>query len=103
MHRTPFYKICPETTLLLGVDFQKAFGEVIKVPKAGEAVSNFCCAARDWRDIGGTVCLTKHVILSESEAGNIIDFIPKIHDVVGFNSYMLNFTTEYGKKETRSG
>lgn len=61
------YDVSPGRTVLLGIDFQQAFGEGAweHVPGANRAVANFRSAARAWRTAGGQVVLIKEAYLPE--------------------------------------
>ena len=61
------YDLSPSHTVLLGVDFQQAFGEDAweHVPGANRAVANFRSAARAWRTAGGQVVMIKEAYLPE--------------------------------------
>jgi hypothetical protein len=52
-----FYDIGPDTTALIGVDFQVGFGENSwePLPHAASAVENFRTASQAWRSAGGAV------------------------------------------------
>ena len=57
------YDLSPGHTVLLGVDFQQAFGEGAweDTPGATAAVSNFRTAAASWRGAGGRVILCREI------------------------------------------
>jgi nicotinamidase-related amidase len=57
------YDLSPERAIMLGVDFQKGFGDGAweHVPDAGAAVSNFREAAASWRGAGGRVIMCREM------------------------------------------
>ncbi|HEV7204881.1 MAG TPA: cysteine hydrolase [Jatrophihabitans sp.] len=57
------YDLSPEHTVLLGVDFQKGFGDGAweHTPDAAAAVANFRAAAASWRAAGGRVILCREI------------------------------------------
>lgn len=82
MHETPDYPLDPRRTVLLIVDAQRAFGEVVPVPGAAEAVDNMRRAAVAWRESGGEVWLTRHAYDDAEKAGRLADFIPGIREAL---------------------
>lgn len=59
----PPYDLSPQRTVLLGVDFQQAFGNGRweHTPDAGAAVANFRGAAARWRGAGGRVIMCREI------------------------------------------
>jgi len=86
MHQTPSYPLDPETTALLVVDGQLAFGNIVPVPGAQPAVQNMTLAIAAWLAGGGLVILTKHVYKDVDDVGSVGDFIPGIFQVLQENS-----------------
>jgi nicotinamidase-related amidase len=87
------YDVDPETTALVGVDFQRGFGHGFEpVPHADTAVANFIALARAWRAAGGTV-LHVHTTYTTQRAptGRITDFVPGIADALSEGSPMAAF------------
>jgi nicotinamidase-related amidase len=75
------YDIDPDTTALIGVDFQAGFGENSwePVPHAASAVENFRVASQAWRNSGGTVVHVRTEYTRERPpTGRIADFAPDI-------------------------
>ncbi|GAA3082929.1 hypothetical protein GCM10010464_53740 [Pseudonocardia yunnanensis] len=85
------YEYDVTTTVLLGVDFQLAFGESSwePVPGAAAAVDNFRAAATAWRAAGGTVV---HLVTTFTEdrrpTGRATDFAPDAADALAVNEPM---------------
>jgi nicotinamidase-related amidase len=75
------YAIDPDKALMLGIDWQVAFGDAIPVPHAHEAAMNGLLALEHWRPVGKVV-LTRHVYRHPSEVGRLSDFIPPVYDVL---------------------
>jgi nicotinamidase-related amidase len=87
------YDVDPETTALVGVDFQRGFGHGFEpVPHADAAVANFIALARAWRAAGGTV-LHVHTTYTPQRVptGRITDFVPGIADALSEGSEMAAF------------
>lgn len=75
------YELSPQTTGLIGIDLQLAFGDsgFERVPRANAAVANFKRAAKYWRAAGGRVVLTHMTYTVDiGPTGNMIDFAPDI-------------------------
>jgi nicotinamidase-related amidase len=79
------YEIDPDKTLMLGIDWQVAFGDAIPVPHAAEAAINGLLALEHWRPLGKVV-LTRHVYSDPSEVGRLSDFIPPVYEVLRIDS-----------------
>jgi len=75
------YDLNPNHTVLLGVDFQRGFGDGAweHTPGALAAVRNFRVAAADWRRAGGRVIMCREIYYPEDFPGP--DGVP-IADVV---------------------
>ncbi len=82
---TEKYPINPKRTIMLGIDWQLAFGGIIPVPKASEALENAKFALNLWRPMGKVV-LTRHIFKNPSEVGRLADSIPNVHQVLGSDS-----------------
>ncbi len=82
----PKYNIDPENTAMVIVDPQVAFGEVIPVPDAQNAVENMRRATDAWRNIEGKVIITKHVIKKPDDTGRLEDFVPHAYEVLNAES-----------------
>ena len=91
MNVRPTYAIERDTTALIGVDVQRAFGEVVPVPDVETALENMRNALGTWRGLQGRVVLTQHVFESPEQVGVIGDFLPKIFDAVGANAPTAEF------------
>lgn len=65
------YDLSPEHTVLLGVDFQKGFGDGAweHTPDAAAAVANFRAAAASWRAAGGRVILCREIYYPDDYPG----------------------------------
>jgi nicotinamidase-related amidase len=87
----PTYGIRHDATALIGVDLQKAFGEVVPVPDVDAALANMKAALETWRGLKGRVILTQHVFESPEQAGRIADFLPRIFDAVGETAPTADF------------
>lgn len=87
------YEINPQTTALVGVDFQVGFGGGWEpVPHAAGAVGNFRRAAMAWRDIGGSVVLLHTYYTPErGPVGRMIDFVPDAAVALAEESAMTAF------------
>ncbi len=83
------YDISPETTALVGVDFQVGFGENSwePVPDAAGAVENFRAASQAWRSAGGTVVHVQTKYATERPpTGRITDFATDIATALAVGS-----------------
>jgi len=83
------YDIDPDTTALIGVDFQVGFGENSwePVPHAASAVENFRLASQAWRNGGGTVVHVQTRYTRERRpTGRITDFAPDIATALAVGS-----------------
>ena len=82
------YDLSPSHTVLLGVDFQQAFGEDAweHVPGANRAVANFRLAARAWRSAGGQVVMVKEAYLPT-------DFPEPVRDEIVAHHPLMEGTT----------
>lgn len=79
------YDLDPSHTVLIGIDFQQAFGPGAweEVPDGAAAIANFRRAAEHWRSIGGRVVMVREVYLPE-------DFPEAVRDeIVGRHPLML--------------
>ncbi|MEK7472331.1 MAG: cysteine hydrolase [Patescibacteria group bacterium] len=79
------YSINPDQTLMLGVDWQLAFGGAIPVPGATRAFERFRSALNHWRPIG-RVALTQHTYTNPTEVGRLADFIPPVYELLSEGS-----------------
>lgn len=82
------YDLDPTHTVLLGIDFQQAFGEGAweDVPGANAAIARFRETARMWRAAGGQVVMVREAYLPE-------DFPEPIRDeVVAHHPLMMGTT-----------
>ncbi len=82
----PKYNIDPENTVMVIVDPQVAFGKVIPVPDAQNAAENMQKATDAWRNIGGEVIITKHIIEKPDDTGRLEDFVPHAFEVLSAKS-----------------
>ncbi len=73
------YRVDPTRAVLLVVDAQRAFGEVIAVPNVEKALGNMRAVTEEWRGHGGRVILTQHRYKAEREVGRLADFLPDIY------------------------
>lgn len=84
-----FYDINPDTTALVGVDFQIGFGQGSwePVPHAASAVENFRAAGQAWRNAGGTVIHVQTQYTRQRQpTGRITDFAPDIASALAAGS-----------------
>lgn len=77
--------IDPDRTLMLGIDWQVAFGTAIEVPQAVPALENALKALEHWRSMGKVV-LTRHVYRTSEDVGRLEDFIPGVFDLLHIDS-----------------
>ena len=91
MLQQPQYKINLTDTVLLIIDPQKAFGEIIPVPNYEPALRNILSLSKAWKNAGGKVIVTRHVYKNKAEVGRIINFLPGVGDLLKDDSPNANF------------
>lgn len=91
MHKTPKYNIDTSDTILLVIDPQKAFGEIIEVHDLQNVLINIRLIINAWENSGGKVFLTRHVYQSLAEVGRLSEFIPEIGQILKDDSPFAEF------------
>ena len=80
LHARPNYPLDPDTAVMVGIDYQLAFGQMEPVPAAASAVANFIRAADAWRAVGGAVLHVRTYYREDTSAGRMADFAPWVMD-----------------------
>ena len=78
------YDLSPHRTVLIGIDFQQAFGEGAweDVPGASAAIDNFRVAARSWRSAGGRVVMVREAYTPDDFPVAVRDEIARVHPLM---------------------
>lgn len=85
------YSLSPISSVLVGIDIQRAFGEAIPVPNVDKALVRIRDLLQAWRAAGGRVILTRQTYAAESEVGRLADFLPHAYDVLRDGSPLAEF------------
>lgn len=80
----PPYDLSPQHTVLLGIDFQQAFGEGAfeHVPGATAAIEGFRVAATAWRAAGGQVVMVREAYTPQDFPAEVRDEVVAAHPLM---------------------
>ncbi len=87
---SPNYEI-DQQTVLIGVDWQRAFGEAVVVPGVEEALYNGRRLIARWRKLGRALILTRHIFNTPDQVGRLADFLPGIYEALQQDSPLVEF------------